>query len=74
MWLKREGVELLGHCSRCETGIHVDERHYYHEPFIKYGKSRALYCEDCAMTAGWLSIPEDQDASSPVLVGAGDEH
>jgi len=61
MWLEREGVTLVGCCGRCENGIYEDEPHHWHifRFTLKDGSHpKGLYCEYCAIRAGWLPMPE----------------
>jgi len=59
MWLEREGVEVLGLCDWCQNGIHVDEPHHWRvSAFMGDRTFRRLFCEYCAICAGWLPMPE----------------
>jgi hypothetical protein len=63
MWLEREDVKLLGLCGWCENGIYEDEPHHWHIFKLKDSSTpRGLYCEYCAIKAGWLPMPEKEVA------------
>ena len=57
--LRDEEAERLGPCEWCKELIYKDEPHHIHVfHFTKVHKTvRGLYCEHCAVMAGWIPAP-----------------
>ena len=59
MRLLRDGeAQRLGPCEWCGELLYDDEPHHWHTFKLTRSPIRGLYCEYCAVKAGWIPVPE----------------
>ena len=54
--LRDEEATRLGPCEWCRELIYDDEPHHWHT--FEMSTRKGLYCEHCAVMAGWIPAPE----------------